>query len=332
MFQICTNRNNCNSGNINEYILKDYPRYYSGDGMPPSGTNPYHDEYHLGSNNQYYRYIRNAVAPYSTHHRGVGTMGGISNNKYKIGGQSNYTPLPKIVSNTQNIATDLLPDDTKFNIYNSLNQHPFLVRPDYYNDYGKFSIEDEKMSPRDLSLHPKKIKNIRNHYYYPRTKNNMGHMPYMKTLYHKKYATAEENKQINNWTKKSIYDNDDVLPNNHVEWKGRIYDCDKLTPTKWCLDPIYGSEVHGKCEAQKKYLGRTHGGKCSLTSACLPQADITNDVECIKSIEDADRRGLLTNTLRPEAKCHIPLQLKEPSQLDYWYNNAFLPIKDKLKF
>lgn len=317
---ICTDRNNCKPANSNRFIIKDYPRHYSGEGVPPSGLNPYQDDKNPGRHDHYYSYVRSAVAR-------DGTKPGLYSTKDK--GTINYTPVTQIRSTINDDPSEILGyeyEDGRYDINSLNNVYPNKFVDDYYNDYSRFEINPElNFSPRYFNLHPNEIQPLRNYHYYPMTEPQYDHMPYYKELFHKKYATSNYNEDAIKSSEDGVYYKSNVLPYNHVEWKGRVYDCADLPPAEWCTDPIYGSTVHAKCEAQGKYLGRTNGGKCSLDAACIPGATVTNAVECVRDIADADKMGLLTNENVKPAQCHQRYHAKYPNQLDFWRNKGYFP-------
>lgn len=335
---ICTENKNCAAGNSDAYLMKDYPRYYSGDGQPPSGLNPYQDDYDVGKHNNYYSGIRSAV-PYEGTNYGVHKSKDVNNYNYNY----NYTPVVQYYSDVNSDPAKIINYKYKngeFDIHTLKQQNPNIFTTPMYDDYSRYDINvGRKYSPRYLNWHQEEMQptksaienwgdpmqSIMNYYYYPQASKYYPELQYFQKSHAQKYNTAAENLDIIENSEDGIYFKNNNLPFDHVEWEGRVYDCSKLPKAEWCGDPIYGSTLHMKCAAQQKYLGRTNGGgDCSLDSACLAGQDYNNAVDCIKSVEDAGRAGLLTNVERPPADCGKKVNLVFPNQLDSWKNHSYI--------
>lgn len=333
--RICTETGTCGGIASENYLIKDYPRAYSGNGMPPSGLNPYQAVDGYPENNQYYQSIRDAVAVQPGSATRFYTQLSPSQGKYRQSLNTNYTPIPSYQNPKTRPNVNYTYTDGDYDISNVQNiQSPAVVEDAYINGmHFGFADGNNRFSPRNLNTADKN--SIQNYFYRPRYPNRYGHLRYYQDNHAKRYNTANQNADIVSNSNDGKYYLNNRLPEGFVEWKGRIYRCDDLPPLDpklGCLDPVYGSDIYGKCQAQSKYIFNSDKYYCNLdpcTSAQQPQAVQNNNAFCIPDKIDADKYGLLDNRRVDPAKCHVPTpELPDINFENYWQEWSYYDVPD----
>ena len=234
-----------------------------------------------------------------------------------------YTPIVKIVDLQTNTSADNYPPENPFNLrdFNKIRTYNYSLDgvADIHSNNYDFK---PRLTPEELLL-------LRKYYYESNIPN-----AYQKVHHIIKYATPSQLERILKSAREGKYYNDYQIPYNFVEWRGKLYDCAKLAPVDNCLDPLYGSEVHAKCQAQHQFLGRTDGGKCSLQNGCINNQETYNNQQCVYGFDDADKLNLLINN--PKAGRQMKEYLNErcgvkkivnPNSIDFWKNWGYYPSK-----
>jgi len=338
----CQQNNSCAGYNAELSLLKDYPKKYSGDGMPPSGMNPYRDDYIKGRHKHYYKRIRDVVS-YNPNelYVGVNNRGGHNVNYSKRmrdpNSRSPHMPIHiyahKDSDNPQNIAHDYR--DGRFNIQHVRSIYPQKHVRKYDNSDSRFLYRGEPFEPRYINWNPKVQKEYLKHYYnvYTPTTSDSEHVHHANFLHHMKYGSKKYNKLVLDAQKKGIYHNLNTIPYNHIEHNGRQYDCSKLTkrPRTLCMDDVYSDIPLAKCEAQGKFLGRTKGDYCSLNAGLPPSIPMVKNTYLIHDIQDAAQHDLLVNNqvYRPNGRHAMQRRYHTfgmPNSHDYWDNYSYDPI------
>jgi hypothetical protein len=319
----------CPPYNANTYITNDYPYRYSGSGQPPSGMNPYIDVNNPKKALNYYKRIRSTV-PYNPNIMYPKNNNPSKNNKQRYAQITSIPIYENINTGRPEQLLDYKYTDGRYNIYTTRDQAPVKYIKTSDNTRTRFEDKGSKYSPRWLGWKPKLKEKAMKYYYLPYLKKDtdVESIPYEQYMYHIKYATPEENKQLLKAYNNKVLNYTYQPPYNFVEWNGRLWDCSKLPkrPDKLCSESVYVNTPMAKCQAQHKFLQRTEGGHCSLNGNLPPNIDFAKSVQLIHDIEDADKQGLLLNNPIEKKNCCNRINTWDvPSYQDYWTNYSYNP-------
>jgi hypothetical protein len=211
-------------------------------------------------------------------------------------------PYESLYKEPYGIYKNVVPRNTKFLYKDSYRKTPYTPLPEH------------KTSKR----YTNSMKDLKRYYYnnYLPTDTDINNA---RVTHQVKYGTDKIGKG---------YYNNNMIPYNHVEYNGKLYNCDlqDRKPNVLCTDDIYSNEIMAKCEAQSKFLGRTKGGHCSLDGSVSPHIPMIKNNYLIHDIEDASRHGLLDNSqVYVKKKGKITRKDTLTSQ-DYWKNNSYNPV------